>query len=202
MPLSSSALSALIIAKAGSSLIAGSKMTPYIRAIADATVQHLMTASTVTSVNMVTGPGSGTLTGRITGVNRLTMRSLIMNRLRLYRLAGRDTQRLVDAICFGVVQSLNTVVVQGTVIGGGPGSGTGRIVGLSPTIMEKLILAYLGPRVLIGEKQRQFISSVAFGVCTAIMSNAVVNTICIGVFSPPPAGPVPIPTAPGTGRFA
>jgi hypothetical protein len=34
------------------------------------------------------------------------------------------------------------------------------------------------------------------------MSAGTVSTICIGSFTPPPIGPIPVPAAPGIGRFA
>jgi hypothetical protein len=116
-------------------------------------------------------------------------------------LSGKDIGKLFDAVFFGVVTSMSTVFLQGTVIGGGPGIGVGKIIGLVPTALTALIMAQEAVRLLGGAKMLPLVSAISFGICTHIMMIGTVNVINIGIAAPPPAGPIPIPAAPGIGRL-
>jgi hypothetical protein len=117
-------------------------------------------------------------------------------------ISGRDIKKLLDSIAFGVVQAMKSVVVQGTVIGAGPGTGNGRIKALVPTALEALIIAQMSVKLISGSKLRQLISAIAFGICNHIMTSGTILTTCVGVAAGPPSGPITIPTAPGLGRLA
>jgi hypothetical protein len=97
---------------------------------------------------------------------------------------------------------MTTVIMQGFVIGGGPGIGTGKIVGLVPIGLETLIFSQAIFRLISGSKIRDIISAIAFGICSHILSIGTVIITDIGAFTPPPIGPIPIPAAPGIGRLA
>jgi hypothetical protein len=129
------------------------------------------------------------------------MSSLMLLRAASTGLAGKDLKKLLDAISFGVANALNTVIVQGTVIGGGPGTGIGKIVGLVPTGLAFAIMAQESFRLIAGKSLGQLVSAIAFGICTYIMTAGVVTLTDIGVAAPPPVGPMPIPMAPGIGRL-
>jgi hypothetical protein len=192
----------LIMSKAASQAMAGEKLLPLVSAVSSATCQYLMMASTVNSTNIATGPGAGTQTGKIVGVVPTAMTSLMMAKAASSGLVGKDIQKLLSSIAFGVCMSLNSVTVTGTIIGAGPGTGTGKIVGLAPTALQGLIFAQESARVLVGQYMQLLVASIAFGICTHIMTAATVTLVDIGAFAPPPVGPIPIPAAPGIGRFS
>jgi hypothetical protein len=202
MPLVPMQMQSLMQLKATSEVMAGNKLPDIVSAVSAATCQYIIAFSIINSTNIVVGPGSGTQTGIITGLIPQAMSSLMFLRASSQGIAGRDLPKLFDAISFGVTTSIMTsVVVQGTVIGGGPGTGTGKIMGLVPTGLETLIMAQEIFRLISGSKIREIISSIAFGICNHIMSTGTVVLTDIGVFTPPPVGPVPIPAAPGIARL-
>jgi hypothetical protein len=190
------------MSKAASQVLAGEKLSPLVSAVSAAVCQYLMASSVVTSTNIATGPGSGTQTGKIVGAVPSLMTSLMMAKAASSGLVGKDIFKLLSSVSFGVCMSLNTVVVTGSIIGAGPGTGTGKILGLVPTALQGLIFAQEALRTLVGQHMQLLVAAIAFGICTHIMSTAMVTLVDVGAFAPPPAGPIPIPAAPGVGRFA
>lgn len=201
MPLFPPVMSGLIQAKAGLQLMAGSKMSSLVSAISSATCQYLPLVAIVNSTNNVLGPGTGSQFGRISGLSPTLMTTAMTLKAASQGIYGRDLYKFCSAVSFGVVNSLNTVIVQGVVIGGGPGVGIGKVVGLVPSALSMLIMAQEAFRLMGGSKLSNIISSVAFGICTHIMTVGIVNLTDVGVAAPPPVGPIPIPAAPGIGRF-
>lgn len=201
MPLVPQAMKGLIMIKASSKLLSGDKLSALVTAISNATAQYILAASTVNSTNIALGPGSGTQTGRISGLIPNTMSSLMMLKASSMGLAGKDIKKLLDAVSFGVVNSMKNVLLQGVIIGAGPGTGTGKITGLSASALQKLILAQSFFRQISGDKLKALISAMSFGIVNHIMSSGIVNITDIGIAASPPVGPVTIPTAPGTGRL-
>lgn len=202
MPYVPSAIKSLIQLKASSRLMSGSKLPDMVGAIASASSQYILSASTVNSTNIALGPGSGTQVGRIVGLVPSAMSSLMMLKSAALGLSGRDIKKFYDAVSFGVVNAAKSIIMQGTIIGAGPGTGTGKIVGLVPTGLETLIFAQSAFRLLSGQRLRAMISCVAFGVCNHVMTTGTVTITDIGVAASPPVGPVTIPAAPGIGRLA
>jgi hypothetical protein len=191
-----------MVAKGASTAMFGAKFVPFVNAISTAACQYLMAAPIVMSTNVVLGPGAGTFVGKIVGVVPSAMTSLMMVKAASSMLVGRDTQKLFDAVSFGVCNTLlTTAISQGSVIGGGPGAGQGKIVNLVPSALQGLIMAQLAGVTILGQKTIQLIDAMAFGICTHIMTAGTVMTTCIGFASPPPVGPIVIPAAPGPGRL-
>ena len=202
MPFIPTAMTSLMMTKAMSQSIHGSKLLPYLSAISSGVCSYFSTAPVVVSSNVVTGPGAGTYTGKVVGVVPSTMSSLMMLKAGSMGIVGKDMKRLFDAVSFGVCTTLlTTVVAQGAVIGGGPGFGQGKITNLIPSVLQTLILANTAGKLLVGSKTMNLMSAIAFGICTHIMTMGTVITSCIGAFTPPPIGPVIIPAAPGPGRL-
>jgi hypothetical protein len=192
----------LMMVKAMSQSVHGAKLLPELSAVSSAVCTYFSMAPIVVTTNIVTGPGAGSFTGKIVGVVPSAMSSLMMIKAASAGVLGRDTKKLFDAVSFGVCNTLLTsVVAQGAVIGGGPGAGQGKIINLIPSALQSLISANLAGKLLMGSKTMAISSAIAFGICNHIMTMGVVITTCIGAFAPPPAGPIPIPAAPGTGRL-
>jgi hypothetical protein len=130
------------------------------------------------------------------------MSSLMMIKAASSGVRGRDIKKLFDAVSFGVCNTLlTTAFAQGVVIGGGVGAGQGKIINMVPSALQSLISVNLASKLLTGSKTMALSGALAFGICTHVMTLGVVITSCIGAFAPPPAGPVPIPAAPGPGRL-
>lgn len=201
MSLIPSAMQGLIQLKASSKLIAGSKFPPLVSAVSKATSQYVLAASIINSTNIALGPGAGTQTGRIVGLQPSGMSLLMMGVAASQGLAGRDIKILFDSVSFGVVNSLKATLLQGTIIGAGPGTGTGKIMGLIPSGLEALILSQSYFKLISGDKLRSMVKAMAFGICNHIMSVGTVQVTNIGVAAGPPVGPVTIPAAPGIGKF-
>jgi hypothetical protein len=191
-----------MLQKASSLGLAGTKLPFEFQAISSAVCSYLPTSAVVNSVNIVLGPGTGTWTGKVVGCVPDAMSSMMLLKASAAMTVGTGTKKFFDSVSFGVCQTiLTTVMAQGTVIGGGPGSGTGKILGLIPAALESLIVAQLGGDVMVGSKTSPVIAAIAFGICNHIMTAGTIPTICVGVFAPPPAGPIPIPGAPGPGTL-
>ena len=202
MPLLPPAMQSLIQTKASLNLMAGSKLPHVVSAIATATCQYLMAFSIVNSTNMVLGPGAGTQVGIITGLTPDGMSKMILTKAYSQGLSGKDLISLCSAVSFGVVTSLYGVIIQGSVIGGGPGTGTGFITGLAPNVLQGNILSQEAFKLMGGSKIPTIVSAIALGICTYLMASSIVNITNIGAAAPPPVGPIPIPAAPGIGRFS
>jgi len=201
MPLVPTAVSGLINAKAASLTLAGSKLSSLVSAISSAVCTYVLSVGTSTSTNIVLGPGAGTKTGRVVGLVSSSMAQLMTAKAASTGMAGRDISKLFNAISSGIVTGFNTVIVQGSVVGGGPGSGTGKILGLVPAGLSAIISAQSAVRLLAGRDLNKLSSAIAFGACTHIMANGTVTFTCVGVAAGPPAGPVTVPAAPGIGRL-
>jgi hypothetical protein len=201
MPLIAPVMQSSIQLKAASQLMSGSKLPDIVSAVSGATCQYVLASAIVNSTNIVLGPGTGIQTGTVVGLIPQQMSSLMQLKAASSAITGRDFGKLCDAVSFGVVTAMSTVLLQGTVIGGGPGTGTGKIIGLVPVALTGLILAQEAFRLISGSKLRDVVSAFAFGICTHIMTVGIVNVINIGAAAPPPAGTVTLPTAPGIGRL-
>lgn len=202
MPINVTAMSAQMVAKGTSLSLTGSKFSSIVQAVSMATSTYLLSAGQVSSTNICLGPGAGTFNGRISGLVPSVMANLMRIRATSMTLTGRDIGKLFNAVSFGVCNTIkSTAISQGIVVGAGPGTGKGRIIGLVPTALQPLIISQLAARTLVGSKMRQIVSAMSFGICNHIMTNGIIITTCIGAAAGPPAGPVTIPVAPGTGRL-
>ena len=202
MPFVPSTMSAMMASKAASQGLAGSKLPTEFAAISAAVSAYFSLAAGVVSSKIVTGPGVGTFNGKVVGLVPSAMSSLMVSKAASQGLVGRDTKKLFDAVSFGVCQTLlSTVTAQGVVIGGGPGTGNGKIINLVPIILQGIILALFASKSILGSKTLALTSAIAFGVCTHIMSAGTIVTTCVGAFLPPPVGPIPITGAPGIGKL-
>jgi len=201
MPLVPSTITGSTMSKAASKGLTGSKLRDIVSAVASATSSYLMGTSVVQSMNIVIGPGAGTQTGKVIGLIPSAMSSIMVLKAVASGLTGKDSKNLFDSISFGVVQAMNSVIVQGAVIGGAPGTGTGKIIGLVPSALQGLIMVQLRGKLMFGSKTLLLVAAIANGICNHIMSTGTVQLIDVGAFAPPPVGPIPIPAAPGTGRF-
>lgn len=201
MPLVPSTIERLILTKASSVTIAGSKLSYFVSAISGGTSQYILSASIVNSTNIALGPGAGTQTGKIVGLVPSGMSTMMMTKANAAGLAGRELKRLFDSISFGVVNAMKGVVLQGTIIGAGPGTGTGKITGLVPSPLQNLIYAQSAFRLISGDKLRTILSAISFGITNHIMSAGTVTVTNIGAVASPPVGPITIPAAPGIGKL-
>lgn len=201
MPLIPAVMQGLIQQKALLKQMTGSKLSPLVSAISSATCLYLLSFSVVNSTNNVLGPGAGSQVGRLIGLSPSDMASKMSAYAKSQGLSGRDSDKVFSAMSFGVVNALNTVIVQGAVIGGGPGVGFGKIMGLVPAGLTGFLMQQESLRLMAGTKMMGLMSSISFGICIHIMTMGTVNITNIGAAAPPPVGPVPVPTAPGIGRF-
>ena len=201
MPIIPSAITGFTMAKAFSKGIVGSDMRKVASAVASASTQYIIAASNVISTNVVLGPGSGVSTGKLIGLIPSVMSNLMFVRGVPLGIAGRDAKKLFDSISFGVVMGLQTAISQGSVIGGGPGTGVGNIVGLIPSALQALIRPFLAGKLVVGSYSGKMASAIAFGITTHVMTAGKIIYTDVGAVAPPPVGPVPIPAAPGYGRI-
>lgn len=201
MPLVPTTMTSAIRAKALSYSIAGDKLSYFISAISSATCQYILSASIVNSTNIALGPGTGTQTGTVVGLVPSGMSALMLSRAAASGFSGRELKRFFDSLSFGVVTAMKSVLLQGVIIGAGPGTGVGTITGLVPSALQNLIYAQTALRLFSGDKLRMILSAIAFGICNYIMTAGKVNVTDIGVAATPPVGPITIPVAPGIGKL-
>ena len=202
MPIVSKLMSAQMTQKGSSLELTGDKLMSFVDAVSMACTTYVVGSSFVNSTNQVTGPGAGTYTATLKNLNAPVMSGLMMSQAAPAELGGRDLKKFFDALSHGVVQALKSAVSTGSVIGGGPGIGRGSIKNLVPEMLEASIITQLGGKQLAGEKMPKLASCIAFGVCNHLMQTVFVSTTCVGAFAGPPAGPVLIPAAVGTGKIA
>lgn len=179
--------------------LVGSKFSSLVKAVSNAVATYIVSAAVVQGTNQVTGPGAGTHTGTISGITGPGMSSLMKTKATLLGLVGSKIGTLFDALSAGIVASVKQGIAQGSVVGGGPGIGTAKIMYLQPTVLSKQIQAQMIAMGLVGEKAGSLADAIAFGVVQHIQSAATVQTTCIGAFAGPPAGPVLVPAAPSIG---
>jgi len=201
MPLVPTAMTGFIITKASSKLISGEKLSYFVSAISSGTCQYILSASIVNTTNIALGPGAGTQTGKVTSLVASKMSSSMSSIASGQGLAGRDIKKLFDAISFGVVNAMKAVLLQGTIIGAGPGTGNGKITGLVPAALQNLIYPQMELKQISGDKLRTLLFAISSGICNHIMSAGTVTATDIGVAATPPVGPITIPAAPGIGKL-
>ena len=202
MPFVPVTMTGLMTLKGASTGLLGTQFMPLVNATSTAVCTYLSTVPVVLTTNAVVGPGAGTYTGKVVGCLPDAMTSLMMIKAASSGLTGKDMFKLFSAVSFGVCTTLlTTALVQGAVIGGGPGVGQGKIIGLVPTALTGLIMLNMAGKLIAGTQTLQLADAISFGVCTHIMTVGTVMTVCIGAFTPPPIGPIPIPAAPGPGRL-
>jgi hypothetical protein len=202
MPLVPASIMGLAQSKASSLTLSGDKLQPLVSAIANATAAFIMSSGTSNPTCTVLGPGAGTFTGQIIGLTPSGMSGQMKLLASPQGLTGRDIGKLFDSISFGVVQAMKSVIVIGAVVGGGPGIGQGKVLGIVAKGLEAQILGMESVKVIGGDKLRPLVSCIAGGICNHITQAATVMATCVGAFAGPPAGPVTIPGAPATGKLA
>lgn len=201
MPLVPTNMSATMNGKGASLKITGTKFSSFSSAISKSASTYILSSAIVNSTNIVLGPGAGTYTGQLTGIVPTIMANLMRLKASSLGLSGRDLGKLFNAVATGVVSALPSVLAQGSVIGGGPGTGTGRVTALVPTVLTTQIIAIMSAHGIVGKNIKDIASAMATGICNHIMQNGTVITTCIGAAAPPPTGPVTIPGAPGPGKL-
>jgi hypothetical protein len=92
-------------------------------------------------------------------------------------------------------------LLQGSIIGAGPGTGIGKLTMLSPVILENFIFGQALFRTMSGTSLRSLLSCISFGICNHVMLTGTVMITNIGVAAGPPVGPIPVPAAPGIGKI-
>jgi len=181
MPFSASKMTEYILAKASQSKMGGQKMQPMISAVSSAVCSYLPKAAEVSSTNLVLGPGNGTYRGTLTGCSPSTMGSLMASKGQSQGLSSQEIKKFFNAISFGVCQILSgSVTAQGNVIGGGKGSGQGKITSLSQSELQQRILSFLKGKKFLGGKTEALASAISFGICNHIMGDIKVLTTCTG----------------------
>ena len=183
-------------------LLSGDKLPSFVSAVSNATAAYVMSVGTSNPTCVVLGPGAGTFNGTIKGLTPIGMSGQMSLLAAPQGLAGRDIKKLFDSVSFGVVQAMKTVVVTGTVIGGGPGTGQGKVLGVVGKGLESQILAMEAVKLVSGDKLRSLVSCIAGGIANHITQAAIVTATCVGAFAGPPAGPVTLPAAAAFGKFA
>ena len=201
MPIIPQVMTGLMAVKAASNLMSGSKLPAIEASVSYAACQYILTSAIVNSTNVAIGPGSGIQTGKIIGLIPYIMSKSMLLKAASKGLSGKDLGRLFSAISFGVVNGLNTAVLQGVIIGAGPGTGTGKITGLIPSALQGIILAQEAFRAISGSQARALAGCIAFGICIHIMTFGLMTITDIGVAAPPPVGPIPLPAVPGFGKL-
>jgi len=78
------------------------------------------------------------------------------------------------------------------------GSGTGKVLGLTPNKMESKIMQKMQANGYSGTKMKPLVNAVSAGICTSIMATAIVTVAISGSPSPLAAGS-PIPSG-GSGK--
>ena len=201
MPIIPQVMTGLMAVKAASNLMSGSKLPAIEASVSYAACQYILTSAIVNSTNVAIGPGSGIQTGKIIGLIPYIMSKSMLLKAASKGLSGKDLGRFFSAISFGVVNGLNTAVLQGVIIGAGPGTGTGKITGLIPSALQGIILAQEAFRAISGSQARALAGCIAFGICIHIMTFGLMTITDIGVAAPPPVGPIPLPAVPGFGKL-
>lgn len=161
--------------------------------IANACASVFILPGTV-SVGPVAGsaPGPGILTSGspIVGVEPAGMASFISQAWASSGLASTHSYQVALNIATGITQALPSMVVTGTIIGVGPGTGPGKIVGINAVALGNAILSGFTSAGLVNPRSTpQWCTSLGYGIANYINTFATIPVIVS-------AGPATIPPVP------
>jgi len=198
MALNGGLLGKLIFAQCASKGMIGSEMANFSSAFGEGIVESFTTMNQVitTDVGVLTaGAGVGKMSGLVPNALTGAVLPLMMGQ----GILGPNAKDLAEGICNATVMHFNAMnVVNTTHTTVALGSGVGKVLGLTPPVMQAAILAKLTAKGYSGTMMMPLVSAFAQGFCTYVMATAIVSVVITGTPAPLILG-APIPSA-GVGQ--
>jgi len=133
----------------------------------------------------------------VAGLAAPAMSALMMSRAAIMGFTGRSMKSLFDGISGGVVIVLQTMVLNGTVVGCAVGGGVGRFMGISQGTLKALLRAEFTSRSIIGRDSSKLADIISFGVVNHLKTSVSFTVTAAGAIAPvAPVGPVAVVSIP------
>jgi len=200
MALNGGQLGKLILAQCASKGLVGVKMNPLSKALGEGIVSSFKEMNQVQTIDVgVLTVGTGK--GKMTGILPNTLTGVVIPLQMAQGILGTEMKAFTEGVCFAVATHFNTMnEVETTHSTVALGSGTGKVLGLTPNKMENKIMQNLKAQNLKGSKMASFIKAFSTGFCMNIMATAIINVAITGSPAPLILG-APVPSVgSGTGK--
>jgi len=198
MALNGGQLGKLILAQCASKGLVGMDMPRFSSALGEGIVESFKEMNQVLTVDvgvMTAGTGKGKMVGIIPNA----LAGMVIPLLLGQGILGPKMKDLAEGICFAVATHFNTMnEVETSHSTVALGSGTGKVLGLSPSIMESKIIQKMKAKNFDGTMLKPLVKAFSAGFCTNVMATAIVTVAISGSPAPLVLG-APVPSA-GSGK--
>lgn len=198
MALVSTAIAGTIMAQFAARSFTGKNDIDIANSVGTAVATYLSTPNIVTCYCTGTAGPTGTIQGiTVAGITPTGMSALMLAKAATKRFSGTKMKSFFDAIAFGVYPNLQSMVLQGTVIGCALGSGTGRFQAVNEQAFSAILLSNFASKNLRGKNIKDIAECVSAGIIQTLLSSATFTIVVAGAIAPtPPTGPVPVAMIP------
>jgi len=200
MALNGGQLGKLIFAQCASRGILGAEMNKFSTAMGEGIVESFVQMNKVQTIDVgVMTVGTGT--GKMMGIIPNALAGMVIPLMMGQGVMGTKMKDLAEGICFAAAMHFNSMnEVQTSHSTVALGSGTGKVLGLIPSVMEAKILQKMLAQNYSGTMMKPLVNAFSTGFCNNVMATAIVTVAISGAPAPiTPAGPVPSAGS-GTGK--
>jgi len=200
MALNGGQLGKLILAQCASRGILGSEMNKFSTAMGEGIVESFVEMNQVQTIDvgvMTVGTGKGKMAGIIPNA----LAGMVIPLMMAQGVMGPKMKDLAEGVCFAAAMHFNTMnEVETTHSTVALGSGTGKVLGLTPSAMEAKIMQKMMGQNYNGTMLKPLVNAFSTGFCTNVMATAIVAVVISGSPAPLILG-APVPSAgSGTGK--
>jgi len=198
MALSGGQLGKLIMAQCASRGILGSEIPRFSAAMGEGIVESFKEMNKVQTIDvgvMTVGTGKG----KMTGILPDNLVKVVIPLLMAQGILGTKMKDLAEAVCFATAMhftAMNEVETSHSTVA--LGSGTGKVLGLTPNKMESKIMQKMKAQNYDGTMLKPLVKAFSTGFCLNIMATGIVTVAITGSPAPLILG-VPIPSG-GSGK--
>ncbi len=198
MALNGGQLGKLILAQCAAKGILGSEMPKFSKAMGEGIVESFVEMNKVQTIDVgVMTVGSGK--GKMTGIIPDNLVKVVIPLLMAQGILGTKMKDLAEGVCFATAIHFNTMnEVETTHSTVALGSGTGKVLGLTPNKMESKIMQKMKAQNYDGTMLKPLVKAFSTGFCLNVMATAIVTVAIVGTPAPLILG-APIPSG-GSGK--
>jgi len=200
MALNGGQLGKLILAQCASKGLLGADLPKFSTAMGEGIVESFKEMNQVTTIDvgvMTVGTGKGKMLGIIPNA----LAGMVIPLMMAQGIMGPKMKDLAEGVCFAAAMhfnAMNEVDTSHSTVA--LGSGTGKVLGLTPNKMESKIMQKMKAQNFDGTMLKPLVKAFSAGFCTNVMATAIVTVVISGAPAPLILG-VPIPSAgSGTGK--
>ena len=198
MALNGGQLGKLILAQCSAKGIVGTEMPKFSAAMGEGIVESFKEMNKVQTIDvgvMTSGKGKGKMIGIIPDV----LVQITIPLLMAQGVLGTRMKDIAEGVCFACALHFNTMSeVETSHSTVALGSGTGKVLGLTPAKMEKKVMEKMKAQNYDGTMLKPLVKAFSTGFCLNVMATGIVNVVITGAPSPLILG-VPVPSG-GSGK--